>query len=385
MSEGKENNMDISIAKDDYPHENRVALTPAAVKSLIISKHNVYIETNAGIGAGFSDEMFRDVGAKIVFSKDEAFMRGKILLKIFPPTIDEYKLLMENQIIFSFLHLAAANEEGLKILLEKKIAAIGSEIIEDNMGNLPVLTPMSELAGQMVMPIASYYLSNVGGGRGILPGGGAGVPPATVIVLGAGTVGLNAVRSALGLGCHVILFDASLERLRYAGDIFNRQIVTYLPFRYNLEKVIPIADVVIGAVLIHGAETPKLVSTELVQRMKPGSVIIDVSVDQGGCIETSRPTNWANPSYTLHGVTHFCVANMPSNVGRTATYALANAILPYIRLVADIGPEKAFTENRGLARGAYTFKGNVTNEAVGKRFRIEPALLSGLIEGGVEK
>ena len=377
--------MDISIAKDDYHYENRVALTPAAVKSLVRSDHNVYLETSAGIGAGFSDEMFRDVGAKIVFSKDEAFMRGKILLKIFPPTIDEYKLLTENQIIFSFLHLAAANEEGLEILLEKKITAIGSEIIEDKMGNLPVLTPMSELAGQMVIPIASYYLSNMGGGRGILLGGAAGIPPATVVVLGAGTVGLNAVRSALGLGSHVILLDASLDRLRYAGDILNKQIVTYLPFRYNLEKVIPIADVVIGAILIHGAETPKLVPTELVQQMKPGSVILDVSVDQGGCVETTRPTNWANPSYTLYDVTHFCVPNMPSNVGRTATYALANAVLPFIRLVADVGPEKAFKENRGLARGVYTFKGNVTNEAIGKRFQIKTVLLSGLMEGGAEE
>lgn len=377
--------MDISIAKDEYPYENRVALTPAAVKSLVRSEHNVYIETGAGIGAGFSDEMFRDVGAKIVFSKDEAYMRGKILLKIFPPTLDEYKLLTRNQIIFSFLHLAAAHEEGLKILLEKETTAIGLEVIEDKMGNLPVLTPMSELAGQMAIPIASHYLSNMGGGRGILLGGAAGIPPATVVVLGAGTVGLNAVRSAVGLGSHVILFDASLERLRYASDILNRQIVTYLPFRYNLEKVIPIADVVIGAILIPGVETPKLVPTELVQQMKPGSVILDVSVDQGGCVETTHPTNWANPSYILHDVTHFCVPNMPSNVGRTATYALANAALRYIRLVADIGPEKAFAENRGLARGVYTFKGNVTNEAVGKRFRIKSVPLLNLMKGGTEK
>jgi alanine dehydrogenase len=377
--------MDISIAKDEYPYENRVALTPAAVKSLVRSEHNVYIETGAGIGAGFSDEMFRDVGAKIVFSKDEAYMRGKILLKIFPPTLDEYKLLTRNQIIFSFLHLAAAHEEGLKILLEKETTAIGLEVIEDNTGNLPVLTPMSELAGQMAIPIASHYLSNMGGGRGILLGGAAGIPPATVVVLGAGTVGLNAVRSAVGLGSHVILFDASLERLRYASDILHRQIVTYLPFRYNLEKVIPIADVIIGAILIPGVETPKLIPTELVQQMKPGSVILDVSVDQGGCVETTHPTNWANPSYILHDVTHFCVPNMPSNVGRTATYALANAVLKYIRLVADIGSEKAFSENRGLARGVYTFKGNVTNEAVGKRFRIKSVPLSNLMKGGAKK
>ncbi len=374
--------MDISIAAEEYHYENRVALTPAAVKSLFRFGHNVFIETGAGKGAGFSDDMFRDVGARIVFSKDEAFMRGKILLKIFPPTAEEYKLLTENQIIFSFLHLVAAHKEGLDTLLAKKITAVGLEVIEDQSGRLPVLTPMSELAGQMSLPIASYYLSNIGGGRGVLLGGAAGIPPATVIVLGAGTAGLNAVRAANGLGCHVILFDTSLDRLRYANDIFGRQLVTYLPFRYNLEKVIPIADVVIGAILIHGAETPKLIPEELVRKMKPGSVIIDISIDQGGCVETSRPTNWATPCYTMHEVTHFCVPNMPSNVGRTATYALANAVLPFIRMVADNGPEKAFADDVGLAKGVYTFDGHVTNEPVGKRFDVKTRKLADLLKGG---
>jgi alanine dehydrogenase len=372
--------MDISIAREESLYENRVALTPAAVRSLVRDGHNIYIETGAGKNSGFSDNNFMEVGAKIVFSKDEAFKRGKMVLKIFPPNLSEYRLLNEDQIIFSFLHLVASSEEGIKILLERNITAVGMEVIEDVHGHLTILTPMSELAGQMAMPIASYYLSNVGGGRGILLGGAAGVPPATVAVLGAGVVGLNAVRTARGLGCNVILFDNDLERLRYANDLFSKQLATYLPNRYNLEKMLPISDVVIGSVLIHGEITPKLVPTEIVKQMKPGSVIVDVSIDHGGCVETSRPTTWASPSYKIHDVTHFCVQNMPSNVGRTATYALANATLPYIRKIAGLGPQAAFDEDPGLAKGVYTFGGEVTSPSLAKRFDIKHTLLQDLMK-----
>jgi alanine dehydrogenase len=371
--------MDISIAKESHYHENRIALTPAAVGSLVRGGHNVFVECDAGLNAGFDNEMYLSVGARIVFSKDEAFKRGKLLLKIFPPKLDEFRLLVDDQIVVSFMHLAAAHEEGVTILRERNITAIGMELIEDINGNLPILTPMSELAGQMALPIASYYLSNVGGGRGVLLGGAAGVPPATVVILGAGTVGLNAVRSARGLGCNVILLDASLERLRYANEIFSKQLATYLPHRYNLEKVLPIADVAIGSVLIHGELTPKLVPEDIVKTMKAGSVILDVSIDQGGCFETSRPTSWANPSYVLHGITHFCVPNMPSNVGRTATYALANATLPYIKSIADRGPLAAFLEDDGLAKGVYTLGGHVTNHTVARRFNLEYTPLESIL------
>jgi alanine dehydrogenase len=374
--------MDIGIVKEQSHSENRVALTPAAVRSLVRSGHNVYIQSCAGLASGFTDEMFSSVGAKIVFSKEEAVKRCKLLLKIFPPTLDEYQLLVEDQIIFSFLHLAAAYEDGIKILQDRNITAIGMEVIEDASGSLPVLIPMSELAGQMSIPIASHYLSNVGGGRGILLGGAAGVPPATVAVLGAGTVGFNAVRAARGLGANVILFDQNLERLRMANELFCKQLVTYLPHRYNLEKVLPFADVVVGAVLIHGEITPQLVPEEIVKSMKHGSVIVDVSIDQGGCVETSRPTTWANPSYVLHGITHFCVLNMPSNVGRTATYALANATLPYIMNIANDGPERTFIEDAGLARGVYTYKGKITHTSLVKRFNMKHTPLSEIIGEG---
>ena len=372
--------MDISIAREESLYENRVALTPAAVRSLVREGHNIYIETGAGSNAGFSDDNFMEVGAKIVFSKDEAFKRGKMVLKIFPPNLNEYKMLTEDQIIFSFLYLVASSEEGIKILLERNITAVGMEVIEDAEGHLPILTPMSELAGQMAMPIASHYLSNAGGGRGILLGGAAGVPPATVAVLGAGTVGLNAVRTARGLGCNVILFDTNLERLRYANDLFCKQLATYLPYRFNLEKMLPISDVVIGAALVHGELTPKLVPVELVKEMKPGSVIMDISIDHGGCVETSHPTTWASPSYKMHNITHFCVQNMPSNVGRTATYALANATLPYIQQIANMGTKAAFAKDSGLARGVYTFKGEVTSQSLAKRYEIKHSQLHDLMK-----
>jgi len=373
--------MDISIATEEEHYENRVALTPAAVHDLVISGHNVFIETGAGTGAGFSDDEYLAVGAKIVYSKDEAFLRGKILLKIFPPTLEEYRLMPDEQIIFSSLHLVVAGETGLNTILEKKITAIGFEVIEDNTGRLPILASMSELAGQMSIPVASYYLSNIGGGRGILLGGGAGIPPATIVILGAGIVGINAARNAKGIGCNVVLIDSSLERLRFANRIFRKQIVTYLPYRYNIEKVIPFADVFIGAVLIHGEQTPKLVSEDMVKNMKPGSVILDVSIDQGGCVETSRPTNWHTPTFVKHGITHFCVPNMPSNVGRTATYALSNVSLPYIKSIADNGLINALKKDPDLGKGVYTLNGMVTNAAVARQFEKELVPLIDAIGG----
>ena len=374
--------MDISIAREESLNENRVALTPGAVRSLVRAGHNIYIQTGAGNNAGFSDEKYIEVGAKIVFSKDEAYKRGQMLVKVFPPTNEEFKLLNENQVVFSYLYLVTAHEEGLAVLRERNILAIGMENIEDSNANLPILTPMSELAGQMAIPIASHYLSNAGGGRGILLGGAAGVPPASVAVLGAGTVGLNAVRVARGLGCNVILFDSSLDRLRHANDLFCKQLITYLPHRYNIEKVLPFTDVVIGAALIHGELTPKLVSEDIVKRMKPGSVIIDVSIDQGGCVETSRPTSWTSPVYKVHGVTHFCVPNMPSNVGRTATYALSNATLPYLMTIAGLGVSTAIYGDPGLGKGVYTYKGHITNQALAKRFKLNHTPLSGILDKG---
>jgi alanine dehydrogenase len=377
--------MDIGIAKEGHHLENRVALTPAGGKALINAGHTVYLEQGAGAVSGFTDKDYLDVGVKLVYSPEEIYLRSRLLLKVAPPTISECKMMPEEQIVLTAFHLAVAPEENLKLLLEKKIAALGYEIIEDSEGGLPILVPMSELAGQMSITIASHYLSNIGGGRGILLGGAAGVPPATVVVLGAGTLGINAVYTAKGIGCNVILFDSDLNKLRFANDLFSKQIVTYLPFEYNLEKAVPIADVLVGAVSVHGEMAPKLISTDMIKSMKPRSVIIDAAIDQGGCIETSHPTNWADPVFVSHDITHFCVPNVPSNISRTATYALSNAILPYVFLIAEMGLEKAMQTDYGLARGVYTYMGSPLRNVVARRLGITAKPLKDILKTGGSK
>jgi len=377
--------MDIGIAKEGHHLENRVALTPAGAKALINAGHSVYLEQGAGETSGFSDDDYLDVGVRLVYSSEEIFIRSKLLLKVAPPTLEECKMMPEEQIVLTAFHAAVAPKENLRLLLEKKIVAIGIEIIEDDEGGLPIVVPMSELAGQMCSGIASYHLSNCGGGRGVLLGGGAGIPPATVVIIGAGSFGINAARAAKGVGCNVILFDSDLNRLRLANDLFNKQLVTYLPFEYNLEKAVPIADVLIGAVSIHGEMPPKLITTEMVKSMKPKSVIIDAAIDQGGCVETSHPTNWADSTFTSHNITHFCVPNMPSNISRTATYALSNAILPYLFMITELGLERAMLHDYGLARGVYTYQGDSLRNVIAKKLGIKARSLKDVLKAGSKK
>jgi len=377
--------MDIGIAKEGHHLENRVALTPAGVKTLVRAGHTIYLEQGAGEISGFADIDYLNVGAKLVYSQEEIFLRSELLLKVAPPTIDECKMMPDEQIVLTAFHLAVAPEEGLKLLLNKKITAVGYEIIEDDEGNLPVVVPMSELAGQMSLGIASYHLSNRGGGRGILLGGAAGIPPAAIIILGAGTLGLNAAKTAIGIGATVILFDSDINRLRYANDLFRKQLVTYLPFEYNLERVVPIADVIIGAVSIHGEMAPKLLTEKMIKSMKPKSLFIDAAIDSGGCSETSHPTNWADATYVTDRVTHFCVPNMPSNISRTATYALSNAILPYAFRIAEVGFDNAIKQDYGLAKGIYTYHGDPVRTVVANRLGIKAKSLKKILETGGTK
>jgi alanine dehydrogenase len=377
--------MDIGIAKESEQLENRVALTPACARALTNAGHTVYLEQGAGEISGFTDQDYLAGGAKIVYSREEVFLRSKLMLKVRPPSTDEYNTMPEGQIVLSSFHLAVAPIEHIKMLMEKKITAIGFEVIEDDMGNLPVLVSISELAGQMSINIASYHLSNKAGGRGILLGGAAGIPPATVVVLGAGTLGMSAVRAARGMGCNIILFDKDINKLRYASELYQNQITTYLPFEQNIEKAVKAADVLIGAVLVRGEQPPKLVSEEMVKSMKPKSVIIDASIDQGGCIETSRPTDWANPTYLKHNVTHFCVPNMTSNISRTATYALSNALLPYVLQIADNGLEATVRGDMGFACGIYTYHGEPAKKVITSRLGINLKSLKDILETGKEK
>ncbi|MCP4584089.1 MAG: alanine dehydrogenase [candidate division Zixibacteria bacterium] len=374
--------MNIGIAKEGHHLENRVALTPAGAKTLVSAGHTVYLEQGAGEISGFVDEDYLDVGVTLVYSHEEIFLRSKLLLKVAPPKIDECEMMPDEQIVLAAFHLAVAPEESLKLLLQKKITAVGYEIIEDDEGNLPVVVPMSELAGQMSLSIAGYYLSNRGGGRGILLGGAAGIPPATVVILGAGTLGLNAAKTAIGIGANVILFDSDITRLRYANDLFKKQLVTYLPFEYNLERAVPIADVIIGAVSIHGEMAPKLITKEMVRSMKPRSIMVDAAIDSGGCFETSHPTNWADATYVTDDITHFCVPNMPSNISRTATYALSNAILPYAYRIAEVGFDESIKQDYGLARGIYTYQGDPLRNVVAGRLGLKAKPLKDVIKSG---
>ena len=372
--------MNIGILKEDPRHERRVALTPAAVQSLIGSGNTVYVEKGAGSASHFSDEEYKAVGAQVVYTNDEVLGRSAMVLKISPPTEDEYNRLLDSQILFSFLHLAVARTQMAETFLRKRICSVGYELIEETSGNLPILQEMSEVAGQMSIQVAARYLESNNNGRGIVLGGISGVPRATVAIIGAGTVGQAAARMAIGAGAEVIVFDKDLNRLRWMRNRFDSKVGTAMINPYNLKKVLKVADVVVGAVLIKGERTPHVVSEDMVKEMKPGSIIIDVSIDQGGCVETSRPTTLENPTFMLHNVIHYCVPNMAANVARTATYGLTNALLPYVADIAAKGIDRAIEENEGLARGVCTFKGQFTNAGIARRFEMQSSDIQSLIE-----
>lgn len=302
-----------------------------------------------------------------------------MVVKVSRPDEDDYEFLCDGHMLFGFLHLAVAPRRFINLLLERRITAIGYEIIELPNGHLPILQAMSEIAGQMSIVIAARYLQNEDGGRGIVLGGIPGVPPATVVILGAGVVGQNAIRAALGLGAHVIVLDKDIDKLREVERLFNKRVETAIANVFNIEKAVQFADVLIGAVLIHGALTPKLVTEEMVKKMKPGSVIIDVSIDQGGCVETSRPTTIANPVFVKHGVIHYCVPNIASNVARTATHALTNVSLPYILEIAETGFSKTIKTHPYFAKGVYTHKGFCTNRNIAEIFDLEYKKIEELI------
>lgn len=367
----REQKMNIGILKEDTKRELRVALTPAAVHSLISSGSNIYIEKEAGEAAHFSNQKYEEVGAKLVYTKDEVYGRSDIILKVAPPTENDLEQMHDSQVLITALHLAVAKPKITELLMQKHICAVAIELLEDEKGKLPILQAMSEIAGQMCIQVASRYLESNNKGRGILLGGVTAVPPASVVILGAGTVGYSAARMALGCGAQTIVLDRNLDRLRLLEHRLNYNVVTGLVNEYNIKKALQFADVLVGAVLIKGERTPHLVSEEMVKSMKPGSVIIDVSIDQGGCIETSRPTTIENPVYVLHNVIHYCVPNMPANVARTATYALTNSLLPYIQQVVESGFEKTIEENAGFRRGICTYKGFCTHDSIAKRFDVE--------------
>ncbi len=371
--------MNFGILKEDPAHERRIPLTPAGVQSLISTGNQVFIEKDAGIASHFSNEQYEAVGGKIVYTIDEVFGRSEVILKISPLTPIDCNRLLDSQVLFAALHLVIARSEVMNRLLMKKITAIGYELIEDQNGDLPILLGMSEIAGQMAIQAAARYLESSHNGRGIVMGGITGIPPATVLIIGAGTVGRAAARVALGLGAEVIVLDKDFSRLRQLSGQFNYRIATAIANEYNIREALKSADVVIGAVLIKAEKAPHVITEDMVKQMKPGSIIVDVSIDQGGCIETSRPTTLENPTYILHNVIHYCVPNMPANVARTATYSLTNSLLPYLLEISQKGVKQTLRDNIGLARGVCTYDGKCTNDVIAKRFGINSFKLQELL------
>lgn len=348
---------------------------------MVKAGHQVAIETGAGMGSGFEDRDYAAAGATIVANAADLWAQADMIMKVKEPLPSEYDLFRPNQILFTYLHLAAEPELARK-LVEHKVVAIAYETVQLPDRSLPLLTPMSEVAGRMSVQIGAHFLEKAYGGRGVLLGGVPGVAPGNVVILGGGIVGANAAKMAAGLGANVTIFDISAERLRYLADIFGGRIQTRMSSEYEIARLLPTADLLIGAVLIPGARAPKLVTREMVQQMQPGSVIVDVAIDQGGTIESiDRVTTHRDPTYEAYGVIHYSVANMPGAVPRTSTYALTNVTLPYALQIANKGWRQALQENAALAKGANVVDGGVTYEAVAQALAMEYRPLERLLVG----
>jgi alanine dehydrogenase len=352
--------MNIGIPKERRPFEERVGLSPAGVEILTQHGHQVYVEHEAGVGAGFDDRQFEMAGARIVYSPDEVFIRADLMLKVARPMKEELDWLRSNTVLAGFLHLAAAREEKTEVLLEKKITSIAYEQIQQPDGTRPVLRPLSQIGGAMAAQIAARLLQNNWGGKGILMGGVPGVPPAEVLVLGGGVVGTYATQMFLGMGAHVTVIDQNLIALQSLWDRFPG-IVTMISTKRNIERATAFADVVVGAVLEPGQRAPILITREMLRGMKPRSVVMDISIDQGGCIETSRPTTHEHPVYMEEGILHYCVPNMPGAVARTATHAFVNAAMPYILEIAKLGAAEAIEQNPAIEKAVNTHDGQLVH------------------------
>lgn len=351
--------MNIGIPKERSDLERRVGLTPYGVELLSHAGHTCYVETEAGLGSGFTDYHYERAGGRIVYSGEEVYGRADLVLKAVRPIDEESEWLREGQIIAGFLHLAAARRHKVEVLLERRITAIAYETIEEDDGTLPVLHTMSEVAGRMAPQLAATFLQSDHGGRGVLLSGVPGIPPARVAILGGGVLGTNAARTFLGLGAEVFILDRNLEKLRHIDHLFNGRVTTMVAYPFNIARVARFVEVLIGAILMPGARAPIIVSREMVRSMKKGAVILDFSIDQGGCVETSRPTTLRDPVFIEEGVVHFCVPNVPGAVPRTATHAFNNAVWPCIRRIAEVGLEQAIEDLPPLARGIATKDGEI--------------------------
>ncbi|HEU5182076.1 MAG TPA: alanine dehydrogenase [Candidatus Polarisedimenticolia bacterium] len=371
--------MILGVPRERVATEHRVALTPAGARSLVHQGHVVVIESGAGRAARFADEKYADAGARVVYGTDEVFGRADLVIKVSALAAEEVPHLREGQAILAFHHLAAASRSHLEALLRRGVTLIGLEILEDSHGDAPVLHAMSEIGGQLAVGVAAHQLQTLSGGRGILLGGSIGIPPAHVVILGAGVSGVAAARRAVGNGAQVTLLDTSLTALRRADEIFGRGIVTEVSHLASVDRAVAYADVVIGAVLVRGERAPLIVTREVVRRMKPGAVIIDLAIDQGGCVETSRPTTLADPVFVEHEVVHCAVPNLSSAVARTASLALTYAALPFVETLAARGLDSTLMREPGFARGLYLYQGELVCPSVGRAFGLRATAIGEIV------
>ncbi|MGE0104114.1 MAG: alanine dehydrogenase [Blastocatellales bacterium] len=355
--------MIVGLPKEIKDNEYRVGMTPAGVRTLSDAGHTVLVERSAGEGSGITDDEYITAHGKIVDTADEVWERAEMIVKVKEPVGPEYKRMREGQLLFTYLHLAP-DVKLTQTMIERKVTGIAYETITNDEGHLPLLTPMSEVAGRMAVQVGAHYLQKPEGGRGVLMGGVPGVLPAKVVIIGGGVVGINSLKMAIGLGAHVVILDKNLERLRYLDDIFGAKIRTLMSNPFTVQEAIANADLVVGAVLVPGASAPMLVTREMLKSMNRGAVIVDVAVDQGGCIETTRPTTHSDPTFYVEEVLHYCVANMPGAVPRTSTFALTNATLPFALRLANRGFKDAIASDRHLKEGVNTYAGHITYEAV---------------------
>ncbi|MBR07779.1 MAG: alanine dehydrogenase [Rickettsiales bacterium] len=359
--------MIIGVPKEIKNNENRVAVTPAGVQEFTKNGHQVYVQSTAGVGSGFSDEQYAEAGAKILPTIEETYEIAEMIIKVKEPIEPEYKLVKKGQLLFTYFHFASY-EPLTKAMMESGAICLAYETVEKADRSLPLLVPMSEVAGRMAIQEGAKYLEKPMGGRGILLGGVPGVRPAKVLILGGGVVGTNAAKMAAGLGADVTIMDVNLPRLRYLDDVMPANVNTFMSNEYNIRELLPTHDLIIGGVLIPGAKAPHLITKDMLKEMQPGTVVVDVAVDQGGCIETCKPTTHQDPTYVVDGVLHYCVANMPGAVPYTSTLALTNATLPYALQLANKGWKKACNENRELLLGLNVIDGEIVYEGVATAF-----------------
>jgi alanine dehydrogenase len=368
----------IAVPREIKNHEYRVALTPAGVHELTAHGHDVFVEAGAGLGSAITDEEYLAAGAKVLAKAEDVWAEGEMVMKVKEPIASEYPLLRRDQVLFTYLHLAA-DEPLTKALMAAGTTAIAYETVQTANGALPLLAPMSEVAGRLAPQVGAYAMMKPSGGRGVLPGGVPGVAPARVVVIGGGVAGLNAATIAVGMGADVQVLDTNVDRLRQIDAQFQGRLRTITSNRYAVEQAAKEADLVIGAVLVPGARAPKLISNELVADMKPGSVLVDIAIDQGGCFADSHPTTHADPTYEVHNSVFYCVANMPGAVPRTSTYALTNVTLPYATALADKGWQAALTADKALAPGLNTHDGALTNAPVAEAHNLPHTPLTNIV------